>query len=134
MKVTLGVGIFVTRRGMVLTSKRLSPGCFYDYWQNPGGGIHPSEVEFPVWAAKRELREETGLDLPETRFTPLGVDPRTDPYRYDSHGFHVELNDDEEPSNPEPDKATPWIWVTAAAFRQLKIIPGTTKFLDLIGL
>lgn len=53
----------------------------YQRWELPGGGIHSGEP--PVRAARRELYEETGVQVTESELTFLGsfkhVDTRT-PY------------------------------------------------------
>lgn len=36
-------------------------GTYVNYWHNPGGGVEPDETELE--AVKREVREETGLDV-----------------------------------------------------------------------
>jgi 8-oxo-dGTP diphosphatase len=40
-------------------------------WNGLGGKLEPDES--PLEAARRELREESGLDLADTAFRPLGV-------------------------------------------------------------
>jgi len=67
--VVVGVGAIVARRGsggleVLLVRRRYPP--FPGHWSFPGGHIEPGE---PVLeAARRELREETGLDA-----EPVGV-------------------------------------------------------------
>ncbi len=41
-----------------------------DKWSMPGGGLHRNEL--PVDGAKRELLEETGIDLPAKKLNQLG--------------------------------------------------------------
>jgi ADP-ribose pyrophosphatase YjhB (NUDIX family) len=50
----------VTRNGRVLLARRARPP-FDGYWDLPGGFIEPDED--PVAAVKREVREETGLEI-----------------------------------------------------------------------
>lgn len=50
----------VTRNGRALLARRARPP-FEGYWDLPGGFIEPDED--PITAVKREVREETGLEI-----------------------------------------------------------------------
>jgi 8-oxo-dGTP diphosphatase len=125
------VAIIVTRGEQVLVSLRLKAKKLVGYWQFPGGAIEYREAA--LLAAKRELREETGLDLPMRRFVRLDKDPRTDQYDYIGHIFMVELQPGEEPINPEPEKHTDWKWVTKDEALGIGLIPGTEIYLEQVG-
>ncbi|MDO5661408.1 MAG: NUDIX hydrolase [Brachybacterium sp.] len=56
--------------GMVLLTLRASHKPEGDLWEFPGGSALAGESARD--GARRELREETGLDLPDTAFTHIG--------------------------------------------------------------
>lgn len=62
---TRGVSVVVIRMGRVLLVKRSRPP-YRGYWSLPGGGLQGGET--PKQAARRELREETGLTAGTLRF------------------------------------------------------------------
>ncbi len=57
------------RNDRVLVARRPADVHLAGAWEFPGGKIHPGEE--PADSARRELREETGLDAVE--LVPLGV-------------------------------------------------------------
>ncbi|MPY66695.1 NUDIX domain-containing protein [Deinococcus sp. SDU3-2] len=57
----MGAGVAVLRSGEVLLVRRGDNGR----WDVPGGGAQPGET--PEQAARRELREETGLTVGDLR-------------------------------------------------------------------
>ena len=66
--------VYVRSGGEILMLHR-DGGRAGDYhagkWNGLGGKLEPDES--PLEAARRETREESGLDLPESAFRPLGM-------------------------------------------------------------
>ncbi len=65
-KPRVGVGVWVLKDGKVLLGKRRKIGFGENTWCPPGGAVEPGEPA--ELAAKRETKEETGLDLEKTQF------------------------------------------------------------------
>ena len=103
-----GVAVIVTYKRKVLFGKRIiKPGELA--WQLPGGWIRMGE---PAEAtAKREVREETGLELKSTRFVAYTNNI------FSARDHSISLYFEAECSNPEmmrvcePDKCEQWTWM-----------------------
>ena len=123
-----GVAVFVTRNGRIAASMR-TDNCatFKRCWQVPGGTVEPNET--PLAAAQRELFEETGIDCRQWNLRPLGNDLRFLPTFYRGYAYQLELHDGHQLSNFEPEKASPWIWLTPEQFRFLRCVSGLKKYL-----
>jgi ADP-ribose pyrophosphatase YjhB (NUDIX family) len=63
--------VVVDARGRVLLTRRAGPP-YEGYWDLPGGFV--GEAEHPNDALKRELREETGLDVEPGRLIGIWID------------------------------------------------------------
>ena len=57
----LSSAVYVERSGSILLLKRAAGGAMAGQWFLPGGLVDPGEL--PEVAARREVREESGLDL-----------------------------------------------------------------------
>lgn len=120
-----GVVIFIIKNHGLYMSQRLNTPCFQGGWQCAGGGIEPGENS--LTAAIRELNEETGLNLPEWRFSYWGSDsaaesPFGSPFQL--YFWAVTLTTDEVPSNTEPDKHSDWEFVPKEDVLQREVLPG----------
>jgi len=105
--VACGVAVVVTHRRQVLFGKRKSASGGFA-WQLPGGWIDPGES--PQQAARREVSEETGLQLRELQF--VGVTSNV--FSPHSHSlslyFEAECADVGSLKRVENDKCYAWEW------------------------
>lgn len=66
---TIVGGFIFSKDGYILLGKSASGGVYSDNWLIPGGGIEPGETK--LQAVKREVLEETGVDISDATITPL---------------------------------------------------------------
>ncbi len=95
-------------------------------WQNAGGKF--DEGESALNCAQREVREETGLDLPIERFQSLGAARSVSDKGYRVFPFVVWLRDNEIPRQIEPHKAGPWRLFTADQMEAVPSCPHLVGF------
>ncbi len=102
----IGIGVLVFKDGKVLMAERLSShgaGAF----QFPGG--HLEHMESFEECARRETREESGIEIQNIRFQFLANVTNFAPKHY----VHIGLTADwasGEPERKEPEKAGVWQW------------------------
>lgn len=104
-QVKIGVNVFLVRDGKILLGKRIGKSG-YGTWGLPGG--HFEYGESLAEAAKRELKEETGMVAKELEFLHIINDPREK-----SHYVHINFlakNCSGEPELTEPDYFEEWRW------------------------
>lgn len=109
MAVLVGVGIILlNEQGQILLGKRC--GRHAPYWSIPGG--HLDAGESFERCARREMREETGLEIGVLRLVALTNNLRT--WREEGkHTVSVCLQAEYlggVPELKEPDKCQQWIW------------------------
>lgn len=101
----VGIGVMISRDGKVLLGKRKSKNGFGTYaW--PGG--HLEYKESIVGCAKREVREETGMEIKNVRFLRL-----LNIIDQDRHYADIAMIADWESGEPkvlEPEKCEGWDW------------------------
>ncbi len=100
-------------------------------YQVPGGGA--DEGEDPLVAAVRETKEETGLELPASRFTQVHASIQPCPYvgKYRQFTFLLVLGEEEVPQHIEKDKHTQWLPVPISKLLKFDqgIMPSTKAIL-----
>lgn len=96
----------VVKEGKVLLGKRLGSHGEGDYaW--PGG--HMEYMESFEDAAKREVREETGMEIQNVRFLRLYNLKEHSPKHYVDVGLIADWKSG-EPEVLEPDRCESWAW------------------------
>lgn len=102
--VKIGVNVFVVKNNALLLGKRKGFGD--ELWGLPGGYFEYGESM--IGAARRELREETGLEAGDFTFLHMVNDTQ-----YNEHYVHISFlaNDIKgEPEVREPEKCYEWKW------------------------
>lgn len=106
-KVVCGVAVVVTRGDKVLFGQRKNDDgslC----WQLPGGWLEPGET--PEQAARREVREETGLELERLDFVAL-TNNRFSPEMHSiSLYFEAKCAQTGAVTLAETDRCANWVW------------------------
>jgi len=102
----VGIGVMVMREGKVLLGKRRGSHGAGEYaW--PGG--HMEYMESFEGCAKREVMEETGMEIQNVRFLRLMNLKDYAPKHYVDIGLVAEWKSG-EPQPMEPDKIERWDW------------------------
>lgn len=105
-QIKVGLGVMVIKDGRVLLGKRKGSHGEGEYaW--PGG--HLEYMESIVEAAKREVREETGMEIKNVRFLRLLNLKEYAPKHYVDIGMIAEWKSG-EPKVLEPDRIESWAW------------------------
>lgn len=102
----VGVGVMVFKDGKVLLGKRMADHGIGEYaW--PGG--HLEYMESFVDCAKREVLEETGMEIQNIRFLRLLNQKEHAPKHYVRIGLLADWKSG-EPRVMEPEKCAGWDW------------------------
>lgn len=104
---SVGVGAIILRNGLVLLGQRVgSHGA--GTWALPGGHLEFGETV--EQCAAREVREETGLELPGFKAAPYTNDFFASDSKHYVTLFVVAESHEGEPAVLEPDKCLGWHW------------------------
>ncbi len=109
--------VVLERRGRWLVQRRPSRGLLGGLWEFPGGTIEPGET--PAEAARRELREEVGIDARE--LTPWTTVRHG--YSHFTVELHVFRGSWAGRVRPSPSRT----WVTSSELRALPLPRATQK-------
>ncbi|MDO8577237.1 MAG: NUDIX domain-containing protein [Candidatus Daviesbacteria bacterium] len=104
--VKIGIGILVLKDGKVLLSKRKGSHGAGEY-ASPGG--HLEFGESIMECARRECREETGIEIKNVRFVRLANLKKYEGKHYIDIGLAADWKSG-EPKVLEPEKAEGWDW------------------------
>lgn len=103
----VGVAVIVTAGNRVLFGQR-EQGDAESLWQLPGGWIELSES--PEQTARREVAEETGLQLDQLRLVALTNNVFSPSEHSISLYFEAACVNPVTISNREPEKCRRWVW------------------------
>ena len=102
----VGIGILVLKNGKLLLGKRKNAHGEGQY-STPGG--HMEYLESFEECAKREVKEETGMEIQNVRFLRVLNLKEYAPKHYVDIGLAAEWKSG-EPKVMEPDKCVSWAW------------------------
>jgi 8-oxo-dGTP diphosphatase len=115
------------------------PGQEPDYhagkWNGLGGKLELDES--PLQAARRELQEESGLDLPEERFRCLGwlTFPNFKPHKHEDwlvYVFEARVTE-EERGSPVQGPEGSLHWIAAEKVKDLNLWAGDRHFIQYVA-
>ena len=104
--IRVGVGIMILKDGQILLGKRKGVHGAGEF-AFPGG--HLEYLEGFAACAKREIREECGIEIENLRFQMLGNVTAYAPRHYVHIGFVADYKSG-EPQVLEPEKLESWGW------------------------
>ena len=102
----VGIGVLIFKEGKLLLGKRTSVLGLGEY-SIPGG--HMEYNESFEECARREVKEETGLEVDNVRFLTLSNNKKYLPKHYVEIQFAADWKSG-EPQTLEPDKIGDWDW------------------------
>lgn len=105
-QVKVGVGVVIVKDGKVLLAKRKKAFGQGEYCF-PGG--HLEYMESFEECARREVREECGLEIKNFKFLKVGNSDAYKPKHYVTVGFSADW-DSGVPQTLEPEKSEEWQW------------------------
>jgi len=122
----VGVGVEILKGNQVLLGKRKGTGFADSFYSSPGGHLEWGE-SFEE-CAKREIFEETGLEVTNIRF--ICLTNTTDP----THDHYVDIGMaagwvSGEPELKEPHKCEGWAWYDIDNLPE-PLIPGDKVYLE----
>jgi 8-oxo-dGTP diphosphatase len=127
-KIGIAVHVLVRKFGRVLMGER-ADGESDGTWCLPGGKL--DEGESPEAGARRELRQETGIEVGKLHFLNLTSDVNAQSGEHYIHiCFWAATNS--EPELREPDEFARWEWFDPDHLPE-PIFFGQVKMLDAIG-
>ncbi|OMQ24812.1 ADP-ribose pyrophosphatase [Serratia oryzae] len=114
MMVATGVGVIIVNpQGLILLGKRC--GSHAPFWSIPGGHLDPGETF--EQCARREVAEETGLQIAPPRFIGISNNLQT----WQAEGKHTVSicmwvqHPGGQPELKEPEKCAEWRWCSPTA-------------------
>jgi len=121
----IGIGVIIIRNGKILLGKRRNAHGAGS-WCCPGGHLEFGE-SFEA-CARREVKEETGLEIENIRAYTFTNDRFVDEGKHYVTLFMLADSLDGEPRVCEPDKCESWDWFSTGTLPQPLFLPLENLF------
>ncbi len=120
-RIEAAVTVIRDETGRILIRRRAPGGLLGGLWEFPGGKIEPGET--PAQAARREVREETGLEVDDLRFL-MRVEHAYTRFLVNLHAFTAVRRGPARP--PRPDER----WVTLRGISRFPIPAASVRIVE----